>query len=139
MLPIRDNVPTRSFPFVTIGPIIANALVWIWELRAPGVTSHVLRAGFYPCSLSAPCLPPAPGSPSPLVRGGVQIRALIFLGLWFAFQLAEGTYSLTHPDAGGGVAFFAFVGGFVFGLLTVSLAGRRDWARPPAYSLVTRG
>jgi membrane associated rhomboid family serine protease len=26
---------------------------------------------------------------------------------------------LTHPDSGGGVAFFAHVGGFAFGALTV--------------------
>ena len=31
MLPIRDDIPTRSFPFVTIGLIAANAIVWFWS------------------------------------------------------------------------------------------------------------
>jgi len=51
----------------------------------------------------------------------LRIPAYVFLGFWFLFQLWEGNYSLTHPQAGGGVAFFAHVGGFVFGVI-VSLA-----------------
>ena len=50
------------------------------------------------------------------------------------FQLYEGHYALTHPQTSGGVAFFAHVGGFVFGLATVHLVRRRDWTRPPAYA-----
>ena len=42
--------------------------------------------------------------------------AVLFLGIWFAFQLLEGSTSLASPQAGGGVAFFAHIGGFVFGL-----------------------
>ncbi len=233
MLPLRDNVPTRSFPIITISLIAANFAVWLWELRAPGVTTHVFRDGFYPCSVSGPCLvPPAPLHHLPWYEGAftsmfmhgswlhilgnmlflwifgnnvedalgrvrflfwyvaaglaatavqtfvtlhwatqqdasvpnigasgaiagvlgayflllpaarvltlvfffipVQIPAVIFLGFWFVFQLWEGDYSITHPQAGGGVAFFAHVGGFAFGLLTVQLVRRRDWA-PPAY------
>jgi len=49
----------------------------------------------------------------------VPISALVFLGLWFFFQLWEGGFSLVHPSAGGGVAFAAHVGGFVFGALAV--------------------
>src|SRR5438477_10874840 len=48
-----------------------------------------------------------------------EIPALFFLGIWFAFQLWQGGYALEHPELGGGVAFFAHVGGFVFGALTV--------------------
>ena len=29
MLPLRDNIPTRRFPVVTVGLIVANALVWL--------------------------------------------------------------------------------------------------------------
>ncbi|MDX6483823.1 MAG: hypothetical protein QOE95_1594, partial [Gaiellaceae bacterium] len=32
MLPLHDNVPTRSFPLVTVGLIVTNAVVWLWEL-----------------------------------------------------------------------------------------------------------
>jgi membrane associated rhomboid family serine protease len=51
----------------------------------------------------------------------VPISALLFLGLWFVFQLWQGGFSMTHPDTGGGVAFAAHVGGFLFGALTVKL------------------
>jgi membrane associated rhomboid family serine protease len=234
MLPLRDNVPSRTFPIVTISLIAANAAVWFWELRTPGVERHVFRDGFYPCSVSGPCVPPAPHDHLPWYEGAftsmfmhaswahilgnmlflwifgnnvedalgrvrflfwyvaagfaataaqtvvtlhwatnqdasvpsigasgaiagvlgayflllpaarvltlvfffipVEIPAVLFLGFWFLFQLWEGNYSITHPQAGGGVAFFAHVGGFVFGLLTVQLVRRRRWQRPPAYS-----
>jgi membrane associated rhomboid family serine protease len=51
----------------------------------------------------------------------VEVPAVIFLGVWFVFQLWEGGFSVLQPQAGGGVAFFAHVGGFAFGLLTVKL------------------
>jgi membrane associated rhomboid family serine protease len=59
MLPLRDNVPTRSTPVVTIGLIAANLLVWFWELRTPGVDVHVFRDGYYPCAVQGPCHLPA--------------------------------------------------------------------------------
>jgi membrane associated rhomboid family serine protease len=233
MLPIKDNVPTSTFPVVTIGLIAANFVVWLWELRHPGVTAHVLQDGFYPCSVSGPCVPPAPfhhlawyegvfagmfmhaswvhilgnmlflwifgnnvedalghvrfllwylaagvvamavqtfvtlhfatqqDASIPFIGASgaiagvlgayivllpsarvltlvlfiipIRIPALVFLGFWFVFQLYEGDYALTHPNAGGGVAFFAHVGGFVFGLATVNLVRRHDW-RPAAYA-----
>src|SRR5436305_9073197 len=55
MLPLRDNVPTQTTPFVTVGLIVANAIVWFWELSKPGVDQHVARDGYYPCSISPPC------------------------------------------------------------------------------------
>ena len=56
MLPLRDNVPTKRFPVVTVGLIVACFLVWIWELKSPGVDVHVFRDGFYPCSVEGPCV-----------------------------------------------------------------------------------
>ena len=234
MLPIRDSVPTRTFPVVTIALIVANFVVWFWEISRPGVEVHVFRDGFYPCTVSGPCLvPPAPAHPLAWYEGAftgmfmhaswahilgnmlflwifgnnvedafghvrfllwylvaglaatsaqafvtlhfaslqeasfpnigasgavaavlgayflllprarvlallffiipIQVPALLFLGVWFWFQLWEGNYSLTHPEASGGVAFFAHVGGFVFGLLTVHLVRRSSWSPPTAY------
>jgi membrane associated rhomboid family serine protease len=49
------------------------------------------------------------------------IPAVAFLVIWFVLQLVTGTFSLTAPEAGGGVAYFAHIGGFVFGALTVRL------------------
>ena len=61
-----------------------------------------------------------------------EIPAVWFIGVWFLLQLAEGGFSLTQPQAGGGTAFFAHVGGFVFGLTTVRLRHRSDrrYGRP---------
>jgi membrane associated rhomboid family serine protease len=56
VLPLRDNVPTRSFPVVTVGLIVANFIVWFWELSGRGVDAHVIKDGYYPCSVHGPCL-----------------------------------------------------------------------------------
>ncbi len=48
----------------------------------------------------------------------IKVRAWIFLGLWFLYQLIEANYGLFSAGAnGGGVAFFAHVGGFIFGVI----------------------
>jgi membrane associated rhomboid family serine protease len=60
----------------------------------------------------------------------VQVPAVLFLGFWIFFQLWQGGYSILHPEAGGGVAFFAHVGGFAFGVLTVYLFKVRAPLRP---------
>jgi len=52
----------------------------------------------------------------------VKIPAWIYLGLWFLYQLVEANFGLFNASAnGGGTAFFAHVGGFVFGLLVTRL------------------
>jgi membrane associated rhomboid family serine protease len=234
VIPLKDNVPTRAFPIVTIGLIAANIAVWIWEFTGTSVEHDVLRYGYYPCSLEGPCIEPAAlvhhvpwyegvfssmfmhGSwlhiggnmlflwifgnnvedalgrirflvwylVAGIVAAGLQtfvtlvfadpagasipnvgasgaiagvlgayfvllptarvltafiivffvflreIPALLFLGLWFAFQLWEGGFSILQPQAGGGVAFFAHIGGFAFGLATAHLIRRRPPLRP---------
>jgi membrane associated rhomboid family serine protease len=229
MLPLRDNIPTRTLPVVTIGLIAANALVWFWELGGRGVERHVFADGYYPCTIQGPCHVPAgfPVHPLPWYEGtftamfmhagwehilgnmlflwifgnnvedalgrvrfllwylgagvaamaaqtivtlavgttqdasipnvgasgaiaGVlgayfvllprarvltviflgivffrEIRAVWFLGIWIGLQLWTGGLSLVQPNAGGGVAFFAHIGGFLFGLLTIKLLVRR--------------
>jgi membrane associated rhomboid family serine protease len=52
----------------------------------------------------------------------VRVPAWLYLGGWFLYQFFESNYSLRHVHAGGsGVAFFAHVGGFVFGFLMARL------------------
>lgn len=46
-----------------------------------------------------------------------NIPALLVLGYWFIIQLFNGVLSLGADTLGGGVAFFAHIGGFVGGLL----------------------
>src|SRR3954447_7966763 len=226
MLPLHDKVPGRTVPYVTIGLIVANFLVWFWELKHPGVTIHVFRDGYYPCALDAPCLLPpgfhalpwyesvftgmfmhaswehilgnmlflwifgnnvedalgrvrflvwyvlagvaamAAQTAITLVAGtttdasipnigasgaiaGVlgacfvllprarvltliffgiilirEIQAFWFLGIWIGLQIWTGGLSLLHPQGGSGVAFFAHIGGFVFGVATILLVAR---------------
>ncbi len=224
MLPLRDNVPTRRFPVVTVGLIVANFIVWFWELTKPGVDVHVLRDGFYPCAVQGPCHIPLGVHPLPWYEGvftgmfmhaswehilgnmlflwifgnnvedaigrlgfffwylaagvaamasqtavtlaftgtsgasipnigasgaiaGVlggyfilyprakvltwifiiirEIPAFWFLLIWIGLQLWSGGLAITQPQAGGGVAFFAHIGGFAFGILTIRLVGRQ--------------
>jgi membrane associated rhomboid family serine protease len=231
VLPLHDNVPTRSFPVVTVGLIAANFLVWFWELGGRGVDYHVLKAGYYPCTVQGPCVVPATlvshlswwegaftsmflhaswehilgnmlflwifgnnvedalgpvrfllwyiagglaatalqtwitlhfstaqGASVPNVgaSGAIsavlgayflllpnakvltliffflvrEIQAFWFLGIWIGFQILDGGFALEHPEAGGGVAFFAHIGGFAFGILTVNLVAKRRPLRP---------
>jgi membrane associated rhomboid family serine protease len=225
MLPLKDNVPTRSFPIVTVALIAVNVAVWLWEFRT-GVDKEVLRYGYYPCAVHGPCVAPAnefhhvrweeglftsmfmhagwlhiggnmlflwifgnnvedalgrvryllfygvagvaaaalqsvvtfafssaQGASGAIagVLGAylvllpharvltavfvffiffVNLPAMLVLGVWFLLQLVDGGFALVQPEAGGGVAFFAHVGGFVFGLLTVRALAIRQPLQP---------
>jgi membrane associated rhomboid family serine protease len=232
VIPLKDNAPTRSTPIVTIGLIVANVIVWIWEVTGTSVNTDVVHYGYYPCEVHGPCIGPAVDH-EPLVEtvftsmfmhgswihiignmlflwifgnnvedamgkvkfvifyllsgiaatalqtwvtiefatvrdasipnigasgaiAGVlgaylvllprasvltaitlgfffilrEIPAIWFLGVWFLFQLIEGGFSITHPQAGGGVAFFAHIGGFAFGLIAVWVFATRRPAPP---------
>jgi membrane associated rhomboid family serine protease len=67
----------------------------------------------------------------------IELPAWIMLGIWFVQQAVFGAVGLTTPaGGGGGVAYFAHIGGFVFGLLTVRLLAtkrKRVPARYPVY------
>ena len=61
----------------------------------------------------------------------VRIPAWVFLGAWFLYQLIEASFGLFSASAnGGGVAFFAHVGGFVFGLVVTWLLARAGQVAP---------
>ena len=60
----------------------------------------------------------------------LELPAVLVLGAWFVFQLLEGSMSFSSPQEGGGVAFFAHVGGFVFGVLAVRLFAVRRPLQP---------
>ena len=232
MLPLKDNVPTRTFPLVTVAIIVVNVIVWLWEVGGTSVQTDVIHYGYYPCKIDGPCLGPALNAEIPwyenaftsmfmhggwehiifnmlflwifgnnvedamgkvrfllwYVAGGLaataaqtfvtlhfgttqdasvpnigasgaiaavlgayflllprasvlsviffgfiflrEIPAIWFLGIWFLFQLWQGGWSLVQPEAGGGVAFFAHIGGFVFGLATVYLVAKQRPLRP---------
>ena len=51
----------------------------------------------------------------------IELPALVILGFWFIQQLLFGYFDLNSGGVGGGVAYFAHIGGFVFGLLAIKL------------------
>jgi membrane associated rhomboid family serine protease len=52
----------------------------------------------------------------------IQIPAVFVLGFWFVQQVLFGYFDLSDPaGGGGGVAYFAHIGGFLFGLLAIKL------------------
>jgi membrane associated rhomboid family serine protease len=66
-----------------------------------------------------------------------RIQAVFFLGIWAVTQLFSGVAALTETAQTGGVAFWAHIGGFVFGVLVGLLfrgrAARLDYPRQAGY------
>jgi membrane associated rhomboid family serine protease len=59
-----------------------------------------------------------------------EIPAMFFLGFYFVFQLWTAGFQFFHPPEGGGVAVFAHVGGFVFGVVAALVLRPRAPVRP---------
>jgi membrane associated rhomboid family serine protease len=55
----------------------------------------------------------------------VDLPAILYLGIWFLTQLWSGALALAAPQAVGGIAWWAHIGGFVAGLLLCGLLARR--------------
>jgi membrane associated rhomboid family serine protease len=65
----------------------------------------------------------------------IDVPAVVVLVFWFLLQLIDGIASLGVTDASGGVAFFAHIGGFVFGALVglvIRVVGRGRGPFAPA-------
>jgi membrane associated rhomboid family serine protease len=61
----------------------------------------------------------------------VRVSAWFFLGFWFLYQIYEANFGLLGANAnGGGTAFFAHVGGFVFGALVALLLATAGCVAP---------
>jgi membrane associated rhomboid family serine protease len=64
----------------------------------------------------------------------VELPAVFLLGFWFLEQLLLGLAGLASPlGSSEGVAYFAHVGGFVFGLATIALFARQRKSPPPRF------
>jgi membrane associated rhomboid family serine protease len=62
----------------------------------------------------------------------VELPAWVMLGVWFAEQAIFAATGLTNPTgSSGGVAYFAHVGGFAFGLLAIRLLATKRKPTPP--------
>ncbi len=59
----------------------------------------------------------------------IELPAILFLGFWFLQQVLFGTLDMANPTGGGGgVAYFAHIGGFVWGLVMIKLFAERTKA-----------
>ena len=56
MFPLKDNVPTRSFPVVTVALIAINFAVWIFY-QLPHLNRSVVEYAYQPCEVVASCPP----------------------------------------------------------------------------------
>ncbi len=65
----------------------------------------------------------------------VEIPAMILLGIWFILQFLPAVGQVATPEVGGegGVAYFAHVGGFIFGLAAIKLFATRRREPEPRF------
>src|SRR5437588_4251055 len=64
----------------------------------------------------------------------IELPAIVMLGIWFAEQALFGAANLTNPTGGGGgVAYFAHIGGFAFGAAAIRLLATKRKPVPPRY------
>ena len=61
-----------------------------------------------------------------------ELPAVVMLGFWFVLQFLEGTLSLAAQPQAGGVAWFAHIGGFLFGVAAGWWARSRQRTERPA-------
>ena len=64
----------------------------------------------------------------------IELPAVFLLGFWFLEQIYFGAADLSSPTGGGGgVAYWAHIGGFAFGLAAIKLFATREKSIPPQY------
>ena len=68
----------------------------------------------------------------------LELPAMLILGFWFIQQALFGYFDLSSGAGGGGVAYFAHIGGFVFGLLAIKLFADERKQRRQQEAALTR-
>jgi membrane associated rhomboid family serine protease len=104
MIPLRDDVPSRSVPFVTIGLIAMNVLVFLYQASIGmggdprAAEAFIIEFGVVPCRVTGTCS--APGEfPNPIatiftsmfLHGGLFHVAGNMLYLWIFGDNVEDT------------------------------------------------
>lgn len=76
MIPLKDDNPTRSIPFVTVSLIVANAAVFVWEMMLPpdAYGTLIQTLGVTPFSLTHVTL-----EAGRLLHGGLSLFTAMFL------------------------------------------------------------
>lgn len=111
----------------TVLQVLVNPLGTIPTLGASGAIAGVL--GFY--LVLFPDARVLTLVPLGFILTTVRISALVYLLLWFAMQAVQGVAALAPTQADvGGVAWWAHIGGFVFGL-AVGVMVRMSRRPPP--------
>src|SRR5438067_1801734 len=138
MFPLKDNIPNEHFPFFYLlgGLVALGAQVLVGPnstaptLGASGAIAAVLGGYIvlYPRAriLSLVFIV--------FFVTIVEVPAVLLLGFWFLEQIYFGAADLSNPlGGGGGVAYFAHVGGFLFGLALIGVFAVRRSPQPPRY------
>jgi membrane associated rhomboid family serine protease len=114
----------------TVVHLITNAhsaVPTIGASGASGAVAAVMGAYFrlYPHARVHTVIPPFLWGPV------FELPAVVFLGLWFLLQFFNGTLSLVgSPERAGGIAWWAHIGGFAFGLIVaLFVTGKRPRRR----------
>jgi membrane associated rhomboid family serine protease len=107
---------------------IANPQSSIPMIGASGAISGVLGAYFltYPNARILTLLPIF------ILIYLIELPAYFFLGFWFLMQFVQGSLYSMNADkmVGGGVAWWAHVGGFAAGVVLLQVFRCKDWQRP---------
>jgi membrane associated rhomboid family serine protease len=110
--------------------IFTNPASGVPTIGASGAVAAVMGAyfRFFPHARIEALIPPFFFGPT------FVLPAVLFLGWWFFLQFFNGAMSLSVGQRGfGGVAWWAHVGGFLFGLLVCLLARRRPARARPGF------
>jgi membrane associated rhomboid family serine protease len=112
-----------------VAHVLTNSHSGVPTLGASGAIAGVMGAyfRFFPKARVETLIPPFFFGPT------FELPAVVFLGWWFLLQFFNGTASLASPGkAYGGIAWWAHVGGFVFGL-GIALLVRAKHRRSPRF------
>ncbi|HAF62428.1 MAG TPA: rhomboid family intramembrane serine protease [Anaerolineaceae bacterium] len=132
---IEDRLGSKRYLFFyVLGGISAGLLQYLFAptlavptLGASGAIAAVMGAYFvlFPTSRVVTFIPIF------FFGGFVRLPAIVYLGIWFVMQIFSGfnSFVIGSGTAAGGVAWWAHVGGFLFGMLFV----RSFQKKTPAY------
>jgi membrane associated rhomboid family serine protease len=59
----------------------------------------------------------------------IELSAFIYIGFWFILQVFSGTLSFASHTTGGGIAWWAHIGGFISGIVLVLFFGKKHLHR----------
>jgi membrane associated rhomboid family serine protease len=113
LFPIKDNVPTRSFPVVTVALIAINTAVWLFY-EVPDLDHAVMELAYQPCEVNDSCpAGTAVGEDWPIT----SVTSMFMHGDWLHLignMLFLWIFGNNVEDALGRVRFLAFylLGGF---------------------------